>query len=223
MILEWQGRNALGQYSIVAEAGEYDAIPPIDRLIIDRDMMVVNNDSLSLAATLAFGQYCSGTITMPRKVSAEFASAVQSALAPTWVQVSPVDLEPFAAPLGSGFLFVSDGLTLFDTVPNRWGTPRNSRLTVLDSTRWAGSILSTDSIAVSSNAHTLSQFAGAGLGFLPFMAVGVLFMESLRCGTMVVPDDAIADDGTFVKVSRMVGAANFGLLRESEAIGLLEA
>ena len=221
MLINWRGRDGLGRVGFNAVPGQYDAVPPIESLLVDRDLSLITDDVLSLSGFLAFLPYCSGSTTLPRKVSPELAQAMEASMSPAWSQISPVEFEPRAAPVGDGFLFVDSEFTAPAPLPNIWGMPRNMSVSVLDAAEWAGSILSMDSLAVASNAAILSKCAPSSLAFTPYLAVALLYMESYRCGTLVVPDDVLSDDDAWQRVKQLVSACKFSLLRLSEAKGML--
>lgn len=223
MNISWNSRDSVGRFGFAAEPEAYDGEPPIRYLNVDRDMSMISDDVLSLAGFLAFGPYCSGSVSLPRKVSPELARAIEQFSDPLWLQVSPVEFEPRKAPEGSGYAFVSDRMESEVVLPNMWGRPRNLTISVLDAAEWSGDLVATDRLFVASNAKTLWTYFPDRFRFAPFLAVALLYLESYRCTTLVVPDDAIEDFDAWRRVASLLNACKFGLLRKSEAISVLNA
>lgn len=219
--IEWKGRGVTGRFSLQAEPEAYDGTPPIAEFFVDRDMLAISDDVLSLAAFLAFAPYCSGSLTLPRKVTAELAKAMTEFQAPAWLHPADVEFEPRQAPLGDGMALVVDRITDFSPLPNLWGRPRNVTVSVLDSARWAGDLVATDQLIVSSNAHAVAHMGPPSHGFLPVIAAALLFMESYRCSTLVIPDDALVDDAMWERLAALLKAGKFALMREAEARAFL--
>lgn len=221
MKLSWADAGLNGRYYFEAEPGEYDGVPPVGQLIVDRSALFLKNDVINLAAFLAFAPFISGELILPRKVSAELAEAMQDYLAPAWCGISPLDLNPTEAPLGDGMALLSIPGHETSKLPNQWGMPRNVSLGVLDSAEWSGSILATDEIRVASNAPVFSKFVPQEEAFCPYISVALLFMEALRCKTLVIPDSIEIDDDQWSSLSRLMDSVKFGFLKESEARRLL--
>ncbi|MCT2260359.1 hypothetical protein M3F59_01720 [Brachybacterium muris] len=216
MDIQWHGRNGTGRFSFSATPGDYDGVPAVDRLYVDRDMLIVSSDVLSLSGFLAFAPYCAGRLTLPKEVSPELVTAMQEFASPSWLHVDSVDVEPKAAPQGEGKVLLADSLTFENVLPNSWGSARNTTLSVADSSQWAGYLLSSELLIVGSNARTVALMLPRALYVLPFISVALLFMESIRCSTLVVADSFEVDDEVWHKLVRLVKACNYSLLRESE-------
>lgn len=80
-------------------------------------------------------------------------------------------------------------------------------------------MVATDELKLASNAGVLSRFMPDGLQMLPYLAVALLYMESFRCTTLVVPDAMMVNDGDWSRITRVFQSAKLGLLRESKARG----
>lgn len=223
MKIVWNGRDQSGRFSFSASPGEYDATPPVDQLFLDRDMLVVNNDVLGLSGFLAFAPFCSGTVSLPRSVSPEMVRAIESYAEPSWIHVTSVDLEPREAPKGEGYAYLRTSLDICNRLPNEWGMPRNSTISIADASEWSGYLVSSEMLIVGSNAKTLSAFFPPGSEVLPYVAAAILYMESLRCSTLVIPDAVEIDEFTWARLSRLLSACKYALLRENDARVLLEA
>lgn len=221
MKISWNTRDGVGRFGFHAEPEFYDADPPFRNLYVDRDMLLVSNDVLALAGFLAFGNYCSGSVSLPRKVSPELARSMQEFVDPLWLQVSPIEFEPMKAPDGEGFAFVSDSFRSDAVLPNNWGNPRNVTISVLDSSEWSGHLVATDRLIVASNARMFRNFSTEAYSFGSYLAVALLYMESYRCTTLVVPDEAVRDEHVWSRYSLLLNACKLGLLRESEYFELM--
>ncbi|WP_282852882.1 hypothetical protein [Gulosibacter sediminis] len=222
MKLSWADAGLNGRYYFEAQPGEYDGVPPIGQLLVDRDALFLKNDVINLASFLVFAPFVSGELILPRKVSAELAEAMQDYLAPAWCGIFPLDLNPTEAPQGDGMALLNIPGHETTKLPNQWGMPRNVSLTVLDSAEWSGSILATDEIRVASNAPVFSKFVPQQEALSPYISVALLFMEAFRCNTLVIPDSIEIDDVQWDRLSRLMDTVKFGFLRESEARVLLE-
>lgn len=220
MKIEWTSRSLTGTYDFVASPGEYDGVPATDTLSTDRGPLIIQDDVLALAGFLAFAPYCSGPITLPRSVSPELARAMEAFLDPVWIQVSPLEVEARKAPQGEGFAFLSTIAGTDPLLPNAWGQPRNVTFRVLDSSRWNGSLVTTDQLIVGSNAGILGRLGPRKFARLPSISTALLFMESFRCSTLVVPDDFVTDGDLWNRLGSLIHACKYALLRESEALEL---
>lgn len=221
--IEWRARTLTGQYELAGTPGEYDGVPPVEALSTDRGPLIIQNDVLALAGFLAFAPYCSGPVSLPRSVAPELAQAMQGFLHPVWVQVTPVEFEPHKAPQGEGFAYLSTEAGAESLLPNVWGQPRNVTIRVLDSSRWNGSLLATDQLLVGSNASIIGSLGPKKYAPLAAIGAGLLYMESFRCSTLVVPDDFVTDDDVWHRLSSLVHACKYALLRESEALAILRS
>lgn len=222
MEIRWHGRDGSGRFSFSATPADYDGAPPVERLYLDRDMLLVNNDVLALSGFLAFAPHCSGSLTLPRDTSPELVVALEEFAHPTWLHVANVDVEPKEAPKGGGFAYLSTSLRTENALPNAWGLPRNSTISVIDASVWSGYLVSSEMLTVASNAKVLAGFSPAGMGILPYVSVAILYMESLRCSTLVLPDSLEISGSVWDRLSRLLGACKYALLRESEARALLQ-
>ncbi|MCW1805159.1 hypothetical protein [Brachybacterium squillarum] len=222
MKIEWTGRDGVGRFALSASPEGYDAVPPLDRLIVDRDMLIVNDEILALSGFLAFAPYIGSGVTLPKRVSPEVAAAMQQFASGSYLQITPVDFEPFAAPTGRGMLFVDNGMCNENALRNVWGLARNSTISVLDASKWGGYLISTDHLRVASNARVLADLGEVRDRMLPFLAVALLFVDSMKASTLVVPDDSFESDEEFRRAAQLLDAAKLSLLRESEAIAGLK-
>lgn len=220
MKIEWRSRSATGQFNFQATPGEYDGVPPIDRLSFDRGPLIVQDDVLALAGFLAFAPYCSGPVSLPRSVSAELAREMQRFLDPVWVQATPVEFEARRAPQGDGFAYLSTEPGIGAVLPNVWGQPRNVTFRLLDSSEWTGSLMTSDQLHVGSNATVLGKLGPRQYAALPSVGAALLYMESFKCSTLVLPDDMILDARVWERLSSLIHACKYSLLTEREALAL---
>lgn len=207
-----------GQGAVVAEPEEYDGVPPVDRLLFDRRLVSPNADVLALSAFLAFAPYCSGRITFPRAVSPELAEAIEIYCDPVWAQSGPVDLAPRAAPKGDGCALLAVSHVDGASLDNAWGEPRNATIRVLDSSRWSGSLVALDEVFVGSNAHSLAKIWPPTSRTLPLISVALLYMEPLRCNTLIVPDSMVVDEILWSKLAGLMRACKLRLVRRNVSL-----
>ena len=222
MKIEWTGRDGVGRFALGASPEGYDAVPPLERLIVDRDMLIVNDEILALSGFLAFAPYIGSGVTLPKRVSPEVAAAMQQFASGAYLQIAPVDFEPFAAPTGRGMLFVDEANHARNVLPNIWGVPRNATISVLDASTWGGYLVSTDHLQIASNARVMAELGERRHRMLPFLAVALLFVDSMKVSTLVVPDDSFDNEEDFQRVARLLDAGKLALLRESEARSVLD-
>ena len=220
MKIMWNGRDVTGRFRMEATPEAYDGVPPIDVLLMDRDMPQVNNDLLGISSVLAFGEYCEGRLELPRTVSPEAASAIEEFLEPARVRVSDVEYEPFANSLGEGYLYLDLEGILQIPAPNILGTERVAAVSVLNSAAFSGALASMDGVALGSNAAVLGKLCQSESSFLPSLAVAVLFAESLRARTIVVEDPLISDSGFRTKLSNLLGGCKLMLINKTEFIAI---
>lgn len=215
MIISWKGRDATGRYSISAEPENYDAVPAINTLYLDRDMPVINNDSFGIASILMFGAHCAGSVTLPREVSPEAAMAIEKFLFPNSVRISNIQYEPFAIPQGDGFVYLDTKNLREAPLPNLVGEHRFSRVSVLNSTQYTGSLASMDGLEVASNAALLGKISGQPEFFAP-LGVAILFAESFRARSVVLDDELLEDINVRRELSALLSGCKMVLQTVSE-------
>lgn len=191
MQINWLGRGTDGRFRLEAVPGVYDGYPPISTFYIECEPLTVHDDVLAVAGVLLFGEYCSGTLELPRKVSPEVARAIQHFCLPSWVSVSPVELEPRRNPLGEGLLFLTEDIR--DMKPRSvWGEPRVSTLVSLSADEFSGSLFSHHGLITNSNARTISTFSAASAVFAQ-VAIALLFAETFSA-TQIELSDSLASE-----------------------------
>ncbi len=159
---------------------DYDALPPVDTLHIDHLPTALNDDRLAIAAFLAFGRNASGEFTLPNKICAATAEAIERAAEPTRLRPYPVEYYPQPLPEGAADAALSFS---FDT----WST--SPAVAVLPADRFNGSIASHKGIAVSSNAFLLDALNPVPHSIRARLAVAVLFAEDFGIASFTVPSE----------------------------------
>lgn len=213
MKIEWTGRLADGRFGISATPQEYDGIPTIDTLTFDREPLSVHDDVVSVASILAFGEYCSGSLSLPRRTSPEVVKAIEEYLDPVWVSISPVEFESRANPQGEGVLLLDNDMRNFGSFASEWGEPRNSTLCVVPASEFGGAIASPDGMILASNASTLGAFTNPGFSLCPELAVALLFAESFRAGTISLGPNYDLEDDQFYRLYKLLFSCKITLRR----------
>lgn len=176
-----------------ATPAEYDALPPVDTLFIDHLPTSINADRLAIAAFLAFGSFASGEFSVPNKISAAAAEAIERAAEPTRLRPYPVEYYPKALPEGAEDAALN---FMFET----WTT--SPAVCVLPSDRFNGSIASHKGLAVSSNAFLLDALSPVSHSIRARLAVAVLFAEDFGIASFTVPAE-VAEGITAVERVRL--------------------
>lgn len=182
MKITWESNGSDGRLRIEAQPETYDGHPPIPTFYLEKQPLLVHDDVLAVAGVLLFGEYCSGNLTLPRKVSPEVAKAIQNFCDPGWVSVVPVELEPRRNPLGDGILYLSEALV--DMKPrSEWGNPRVSTLVSLDAEEFSGTLFSHHGLVTNSNARAISKFSQNSRVFAQ-VAVALIYAETFFATTV---------------------------------------
>lgn len=211
------GREQTGRYKIQAVVEPQDAVPPVDCLTFDLDPLTIHDDVVSVASVLAFGDYVSGNLSLPKKVAPEVARAIENFLEPVWVSVSPIEFEPRANSVVSSRLIVSAKLSDWHSTESVWGAPRNESLTILPAAEFSGFLASTDGLIVASNAAILSHMGRDSLRVFPYLAVAAIYSESFHANTLVLDEELSAqiDDSEFERARSLLHSCRLSLLRYS--------
>jgi len=212
--VEWTPESDLGYGGLFAVPESYDASPIVAALLIDGCPTKVTAERLGVAATLAFGRYASGSLTLPAPVSPEVAEAVED-YCESWVAVGPLRLEPKPLPSGNT-TFVLGGKS-HNRVKNGWGRPREVALDVRRSDKWSGKLTAVDELIVASNAWLLGTASDpSDLGsYLGHLAVATLFAESLAVDTIALPAEVDISIGGWSRVQALLASARLGLIESS--------
>lgn len=215
MELIYSGRSQNGRFSITCKPEAQDGVPPLSELHFDWDIPLVHDDAMAVASVLAFGTYASGPLKLPKKVSPEVASAIESFLAPTWVSVSPVEFEPRANAITTGVLYVSSQIERWHRVPSETGMPRNESLVVLPASEFTGFLVSTDGLILASNGPVLSELVAPRQFVYPYLSLATLFAESFHADTVILDDDLSEriDDAEFARARDLMQSCRISLRR----------
>lgn len=213
MKFELTGRLPDGRFGIKATPQEYDGVPVIDTLTFDREPLFLHDDLVSVASILAFGEYCSGSLSLPRRTSPEVVKAIEEYLNPIWVSVSPVEFEPRANPQGDGVLLMENNLRRFGEFRSEWGRPRNSTLCIVPASQFGGAIASADGLIMASNAAIMGSFATSATSTNAELAVALLFAETFRAGTILLGPSYNIDDYQFNRLYKLLFSCKISLSR----------
>lgn len=216
MHLIWNGRINDGRYQLSAKPAEYDGIPPISEFYVDHEPTFYNDDILAVSSVLLFGEYCSGSINLPRKVSPEVAAAIERFLAPVWVSISPIEFQPRANPQGTGSVVLTDSIRSWGKYSSEWGKPRTTNICVLPSSEFSGYLASPKGLLIGSNGPNLGQLSRRSSGTYGAIATALLFCESLRAQSIVL-DENLDDlsDNELNHLSDLLKSCKIVLQRES--------
>lgn len=215
MKITWNGRDVTGRFSLTATPESYDGVPAIDRVYIDRDMLILNNDVLGIASVLMFGSYCEGGLTLPKEVSPEAAASIEEFLSPANVRVANVQYEPFGISAGAGSVYMNFVHDIELPVANMLGKHRVSRCTILDAAQYSGAITSMEGVTLASNALLVGKLSSS-IDFLPALGVTLLFAESLRARTIILDDDLLEFDGLRARLSSLLVGCKMTIVSTSE-------
>lgn len=219
MKITWNGREVTGRFSLTAIPESYDGVPAIDKIYFDRDMPIINNDVLGVAATLMFGSLCEGGLTLPRDVSPEAANAIEDFLKPAKVRVTNVQYDPFAISNGAGFLYLDLDEKSKLPIPNIVGQHRVTLVTILDSAKYSGAITSLEGVALATNASIVGRMSSSA-DFYPALGVALLFAESLRARTIIIEDEYLQDETLRRELSSLLSGCKLVLRTVSEVSGI---
>lgn len=182
-----------GRFGIVAEAQGYDGALWLRELWLDRRPVAMHQDRIAVAATLAFGRKAANELTLESAISPGTAQAIKNFNSNLSLNVSPVDYNQKRFPEGSNALRVvgdDSSAALANSVEAR----REMSIRVLRSDRFAGSLMSMESLSISSNAFIFDvNAAEQGEKGFARLAVGVLFAEDLGADTIFYEGTAIPE------------------------------
>lgn len=213
MKIEWESRRSDGRFAIHATSEDYDATPSIQSLFLDKDPLIVQDELLSIASVLAFGEYTSGNLSLPRKVSPEVAIAIEEFLSPTWVSVSPINFEPRANSTGECVLVLTSELARWGKTPSQWGQPRNSTFVVLPSSEFTGFLYSPEGMMIGSNANMLAAFGAPEHFVRPYLAMALLFAETYHAKEVKLDSDLAkkVSPKEFARLKKLVASGKIAL------------
>lgn len=189
MKISWIANDGYGRFGLNAQPGEYDGVPLIDSLLFDGTPLIMSNDRMSAAAALAFGEFISGELELPKDITPEMAGAIQDFVLPRKVFPGPISFSARGLPDGDTRLLLNPGLEHAKLQPNNeWGAPREVLLDLRSSATWAGQIASVDTISLASNSVLFgASYADNDVRRIhASIAVALIFAESLKAQTIVL-------------------------------------
>ncbi|GAA0037286.1 hypothetical protein [Brevibacterium metallidurans] len=186
MKVTWKGTN-YGQVGFHTELQEYDAVPPVDSLLMDHAPAFVNPEREAMAAYLAFGHWTSGDLQLPHRLGPNTATAIENDMKHVPVRPSPVEYYP--KPLELGIREVYVGFTPADI---RNDVPS---IAILPASEWSGSMRALSSLAVASNAFVFDLAASPHpvIAIRARLAIALLFAGDLSADTLIVDGEGISD------------------------------
>lgn len=185
MKITWKG-TLTGQVGFHAELQEYDAVPPVDSLLIDHAPASMNPEREAVAAYLAFGHWTSGDLQLPHRVGPNTAAAIEQDMQHIAIRPGPIEYYPKPLEIGSRKVHLGfDANSVKDAMP---------AIAVLQSTSWVGALRAMQSVAVASNAFTLDRAVSSTHECIRSrLAVGVLFAADLSADTLIVSGSNIPE------------------------------
>jgi hypothetical protein len=212
----WQPTDDTGRSGLAAVVEQYDAVPPISKLLFDGAPRLLTAERMGAAAALAFGRFSSGSVVLPRPVAPALAQAIQDYCAGSWTVVSPVVFEPAALPVGAS-TFVLGAPPEFRP-DNEWGRPRQFKLDIRRADAYAGQLASMDELIIASNAylHAATDDVTDIGHFLGDLAVAVLFSESLQVDSIALPHTVDLGSAASQKIQNILAACRLGLTSQED-------
>ena len=205
MRIEWQ-HTPQGSVGFHAQPGEYDAVPPVDALLMESSPTLLNPERKAIAAYLAFGRWTSGDFTLDFKFGPTTASAIERDT--KHLDIRPGPIEYYPKPLSAG---TDEVAVEFDA--RVWNDPHTTTLSVLPSSEWAGGLRSLSSIAIATNAFALDHASlDDTISIRARLAVAVLFSEELAADTLIVSSGECIDEQERLRLTNLLLAARLGLL-----------
>lgn len=199
-----------GQVGFQAEPQEYDAIPPVDSLLLSHPPLSTNPERMAIAAYLAFGYWTSGDLVLPQRLGPNTATAIERDL--THVQVRPGPVEYYPKPLDSG---MHDVQVTFDAIGSASRIPA---ISVLNSSAWAGSIRGIHQLHVSSNAFAPDGFcAGSFQSIRARLAVAVIYSVDLSADRLIIHDGLDTPEDERMRLRALLLSTRLGLTFVDEA------
>lgn len=165
-------RNKSRQVVYTVKLSEYDANPPAPALLVDDLPNTINPELEAVALFLIFGKWCGGEFTTPQKMGPSTAAAL-ARFSKIDLFCNPIEYYPKALPLGNQAIAVGSELADID----------DNTFVALRSCDWNGSIRSTNSLAVASNAF---MFQNDAADARPIVGLALLYAESLGADSLVV-------------------------------------
>lgn len=202
MKIIWE-TTAYGQVGFRVELHEYDAVPPVDALLMDATPSSTNMEREAVAAYLAFGHWVSGDLQLPHGLGPATARAIEEDLSLVSVHPSPVEYYPKPLEIG-----VREVVVGFDEsfISRPWS------ITALPSSEWSGALRGLRSLVVPNNAFALDAAAsGSFTAFRARLAVAVLFAGDLSADVLVVHPPDVVPDQEKERIRKLLLATRLGV------------
>lgn len=187
MKIQWT-KNSFGQTGFVTERSEYDAVLPIDSLMMDNAPLLINPEREAVAAFLAFGSFASGEFQLSRKFGPATAEALVKASDPVPLYPHPIEYYPKPLPGGLRSCFVGTDISVLSQEQEI----AELSFAVLRSDQWNGSIVAHHAFGVASNAFLIDAMRKSN-NIRAQLAVAVLFAEDFNVDYFVVSSDLVND------------------------------
>lgn len=198
-----------GLWGLRATLEHYDATPPLDTILFDRQPRALSPDRVALAAYLVFGHLASGRFETPQWHSPGLAQSLSDDARPAWLQTEPVEL--YAKPLPTGRRAVRVGVEgISELEPAADSTSDSYQLRIMRSDLSSGARTTFSSLEVSSNAWLLTVAQGAERRLRIVIACGVLFAEDLEADRFVV-GRGTAPTAVLERIRRLLDAVRLGI------------
>ncbi|MBO1031882.1 hypothetical protein IPV09_11105 [Tessaracoccus sp. SD287] len=202
MKITWKSTN-YGQIGFHAELHEYDAVPPVDAMLVDKAPATTNLEREAIAAYLTWGHWVSGDLHLPHRLGPNTAAAIEADMSEVAVRPSPIEYYP--KPLEVGLREVRVG---FDET----FIGRDPSIAVLPVSEWTGSMRGLQSVAVASNAFTLDFIASKSYPSIRArLAVAVLFAGDVSADVLAVHCPARLPSSEKDRLTKLLLAARLGV------------
>lgn len=169
--------NEIRRTVISAQPGEYDGQPIINELIVDALPSKINRFRTAVSCCLPFLPYTNGEIETPTSLFPLTANMIRD-LAPLDAHPTNIEWKPSDIPAGSGTLIIraeTNQLNLSSSATIE--DPKVAEISLLRSDVYAGSVSTTNSCEMASNAWLLRELESSDRYLLSVIAIGVLFAE----------------------------------------------
>ena len=141
-----KSRNKRRQVAYTVELSEYDAEPPTRTWLLADLPDKINPELEAVALYLVFGRWCGGEFIVPQKMGPNTAAAITRHAGMDFFP-NPIEYYPKPLMKGTKSITLSDHLSKID----------RQSLVVLNSDSWNGSLKSTSSLIISTNANLFEQ------------------------------------------------------------------
>lgn len=180
-----------GPWGLQARPDEYDATPPLDRALFDRQPRALSPDRAALTSYLLFGHLASGRFETPQWHTPGLAQAMTTDSQPAWLQTQPVELYAKPHPLGRRAVRVGvEGVAGLE--PPADSTGDRYELRIMRSDLSSGARTTFASLEVSSNVWLFTVGHAAERRLRVALACAVLFAEDLEADCVLIGRGAVS-------------------------------